>query len=127
MKVLFGLAAVVAFSATSAMAAEGQVSNHSLANMGLAGMKSMSDTQGLHIRGLSVIVGGGSTASIHGVGGSASSTNFYLATGKHSASGNNASVAGDLSSTVLTHGSHVATITTVNVIGAGGFSSATAK
>ncbi len=127
MKVLFGLAAVVAFSATSAMAAEGQVSNHSLTNMGLAGMKSMSDTQGLQIRGLSVIVGGGSTASIHGVGGSASSTNFYLATGKHSASGNNASVAGDVSSTIFTAGHHVATVTTVNVIGAGGFSSASSR
>ncbi len=102
MKVLLGLAAVVAFSAASAMAGEGRLSDQSLAKMGLAGMHSMSDAQGMHIRGMSVIVGGGSTASINGVGGHASSTNFYLATGAHSASGDNASVAGDMT----THDRH---------------------
>ncbi len=124
MKVLLGLAAVVAFSATSAMAGEGRVSDQSLAKMGLANMKTMSDSQGMHIRGLSVLVGGGSYATINGVGGSSGSVNFYLADGKHSASGDNASVAGDVTSTITTHGSHVTTVTTVNVIGAGGFSSA---
>jgi hypothetical protein len=127
MKVLFGLAAVVAFSAVSAMAGEGRVSNNALANMGLSGMKSMTDTQGMHIRGLSVTVGGGSIAFIGGVGGGAGSINYYSANGKHSASGDNASVAGDVTSTITTHGSHVTTTTTVNVIGAGGFSSATSR
>ena len=127
MKVLLGLAAVVAFSAASAMAGDGRLSDPSLAKMGLAGMHSMSDAQGLHIRGMSVIVGGGSTASINGVGGHASSTNFYLAAGRHSASGDNASVAGDVTSTIVTVGPFVATKTTVNAIGAGGFSSASSR
>ena len=73
------------------------------------------------------VVGGFSSASINGVGGTAGSTNFYFADSKKQASGNNASIAGDLTSTVTTHGSHVTTTTTVNVIGAGGFSTATAK
>jgi hypothetical protein len=127
MKVLLGLAAVVAFSAASAMAGDGRLSDQSLAKMGLAGMHSMSDVQGLHIRGLSVIVGGGSSASINGVGGHATSTNFYLASGKHSASGDNGSVAGDATTTVTTYGHFVSTKTTVNVIGAGGFSSASSR
>lgn len=124
MKVLLGLAAVVAFSAASAMAGEGRLSDQSLAKMGLAGMHSMSDAQGMHIRGMSVIVGGGSTASISGVGGHASSTNFYLATGAHSASGDNASVAGDTTTTSVSVGHFTVSKTTTNVIGAGGFSSA---
>ncbi len=126
MKSLIAFASVLALS-VPAMAAEGHVSHQSLAKMGLAGMSAMADAQGMQIRGLSVLVGGGSSAKISGVGGTASSTNFYAADGKHTASGDNASVAGDLTSTVTTHGSHVTTATTVNVIGAGGFSSATAK
>jgi hypothetical protein len=126
MKSLIAFASVLALS-VPALAAEGHVSHQSLAKMGLAGMSAMADAQGMHIRGLSVTVGGGSIAGIGGVGGGAASVNFYSANGKHSASGDNASVAGDLTSTVTTHGSHVTTTTTVNVIGAGGFSSATAK
>jgi hypothetical protein len=124
MKSLIAFASVVALSVVPAFAAEGHVSHQSLAKMGLSGMKAMADAQGAQIRGLSVIVGGGSYATISGVGGSAGSVNFYGATGKHSASGNNASVAGDVTSTITTHGSHVTTVTTVNAIGAGGFSSA---
>jgi hypothetical protein len=124
MKSLIALASVVALSVAPAFAAEGHVSQNSLANMGLAGMKAMADSQGTQIRGMSVIVGGGSLAGIGGVGGVAGSVNFYGATGKHSASGNNASVAGDATTTITTHGSHVSTSTTINVIGAGGFSSA---
>jgi hypothetical protein len=127
MKSLIAFASVVALSVVPAFAAQGHVSNQSLANMGLAGMKSMADAQGMQLRGLSVKVGGGSIAGIAGVGGGAASVNFYSANGKHSASGENASVAGDVTSTITTHGSHVTTTTTVNVIGAGGFSSATAK
>ncbi len=126
MKSLIAFASVLALS-VPAMAAEGHVSHQSLAKMGLAGMTAMADSQGMQIRGLSVLVGGGSSAKISGVGGTASSTNFYAADGTHSASGDNASVAGDVTSTITTHGSHVTTTTTVNVIGAGGFSSATSK
>ena len=125
MKSLIAFASVLALS-VPAMAAEGHVSHQSLAKMGLAGMTAMADSQGMQIRGLSVLVGGGSSAKISGVGGTASSTNFYAANGKHSASGENASVAGDVTSTI-TPTAASATVTTVNVIGAGGFSSATSK
>jgi hypothetical protein len=128
MKSLIAFASVVALSVVPAYAAEGHVSNQALAKMGLSGMKAMADAQGAQIRGLSIAVaGGGSTATIHGVGGSASSTNFYLAAGKHSASGNNASVAGDSTTTSVSFGPFTASKTTTNVIGAGGFSSASAK
>jgi hypothetical protein len=94
MKVLFALASFVAFSAAPAFAGEGQVSSQSLNKMGLSGMKSMTDAQGLKIRGLSIaVVGGFSTAHQYGDGGSASSTNFYFAAGHYSASGNNVSFA----------------------------------
>ena len=128
MKSLIALASVVALSVTPAFAAEGRISHQSLAKMGLSGMTAMADAQGAQIRGLSVaVVGGGSIAGISGVGGSAGSTNFYYADSKKSASGDNLSGAADLTSTVTTHGSHVTTTTTVNIIAAGGFSSATAK
>ncbi len=127
MKTLIALASVVALSVVPAFAAEGHISHKSLASMGLSGMKAMADSQGAQIRGMSVVVGGGSYATISGVGGSAGSVNFYGATGKLSASGNNASVAGDATSTIVTVGPFVATKTTINAIGAGGFSSATSK
>jgi hypothetical protein len=124
MKTLLGLATVIAFCAVPVFAGEGRLSDQSLNKMGLAGMKTMSDAQGLQVRGLGAQAGGFSTATINGVGGTASSTNFYYASGKKSASGENLSVAGDVSSTIITNGSHVTTVTTVNVIFAGGFSSA---
>jgi hypothetical protein len=127
MKVLLGLASVVVLSVAPAFAGDGQVSHQALAKMGLSGMKAMADSQGAQIRGMSVIVGGGSYAYINGVGGSAGSVNFYGATGAKSASGDNASVAGDTTSTITTVGFLVTTKTTVNVIGAGGFSSATSS
>jgi hypothetical protein len=126
MKSLIAFASVAAFAVCPAFAAQGTISHHSLAKMGLAGMNTMADSQGMQIRGLSVKVGGGSSATISGVGGTATSHNYYSADGKHSAEGDNASVAGDLTSTTVTIGSHSASKTTVNVIGAGGFSSASA-
>jgi hypothetical protein len=125
MKSLIAFASVVALSVAPAFAAEGHVSSQALANMGLSGMKAMADVQGMQIRGLSVLVGGGSYAKISGVGGTASSSNFYVANGKHSASGDNASVAGDTTNTTVTVGHFTASKTTTNIIGAGGFSSAT--
>jgi hypothetical protein len=45
------VAAVVGLCAGSAIAANGRVSDRSLAKMGLSGMKSLSDAQGSQIRG----------------------------------------------------------------------------
>jgi hypothetical protein len=59
MKLLIGWAAIVGLSAVSAMAGEGRLSNQSLAKIGLVGMKIMSDSQGLEIRGLGVADGSG--------------------------------------------------------------------
>jgi hypothetical protein len=132
MKSLIALASVVALSVSPAFAAEGHVSQKALANMGLSGMKAMADSQGTHIRGLSAIAvaGGGGYSTLHGVGGSTGELTFYGAadTGKKgaSASGDNAAISGDATTTITTHGSHVSTTTTVNVIGSGGFSSAKA-
>ncbi len=66
----------------------------------------MADAQGMQIRGLSVAASAAAAPPRSaGVGGHGGSTNFYAADGKHTASGDNASVAGDLTSTVTTHGS----------------------
>lgn len=128
MKSLIALASVAMLAVTPAFAAEGHVSNNSLAKMGLSGMKAMADSQGTQIRGLAIAVaGGGSYSHISGVGGSSGSVNFYLAAdaGKHAnASGDNASISGDATTTVVTLGPFSASKTTVNVIGSGGFSSA---
>jgi len=119
MKSILAFASVVAFSVAPAFAGEGQVSNPSLAKMGLSGMKAMSDAQGMNVRGLSIaVVGGFSQASIHSGGGEASSTNFYFAAGKHSANGANLSGAAALN----VNGYH----TSLTVVAAGGFSTASA-
>jgi hypothetical protein len=65
MKLLIGLAAIVGLSAVSAMAGEGRLSNQSLAKIGLVGMKIMSDSQGLEIRGLGVTEGSGRKRDDH--------------------------------------------------------------
>ena len=77
MKSLIALASV-AMLAVPAFAGEGHVSNQSLAKMGLSGMKAMADSQGAHIRGLSVAVAGGvGYSTISGVGGSTGELTFY--------------------------------------------------
>lgn len=55
MKIPFVLAlvALVALAAAPALAGDGQVSGKQLAALGLSGMKSMSDTQGMTVRGQS--------------------------------------------------------------------------
>ena len=69
MKMLFATAALVALSAASAVAADGRVSDHSLARMGLSGMKIMSDVDGNSIRGTSYAeISGGSGAHLLGAG-----------------------------------------------------------
>jgi hypothetical protein len=133
MKSLIALASV-AMLAVPAFAGEGHVSNQSLAKMGLSGMKAMADSQGAQIRGLSsiAVASGSGYSSISGVGGTSHESTDYLAaaTSKHgssTASGDNAAISGDATTTVVTLGPFVASKTTVNVIGSGGFSSASAK
>jgi hypothetical protein len=123
MKSLYALAAIVAFSAVPAFAGEGHVSTNSLAKMGLAGMKTMNDAQGMQIRGTSIaVVAGVSYAHISGEGGSAGSINGYFAAGHHSASGANlsAAAAGD----VTIKGDDVKV--NFGFVAAGGFSTAKA-
>jgi hypothetical protein len=60
MKLLIAFATVLCLSAVSAVAGDGQLSDQSLAKIGLGGMQVMSDTQGLEIRGLGVSEGTGS-------------------------------------------------------------------
>jgi hypothetical protein len=54
MKALIGCAAILGLSAVTAMAGEGRLSNKSLTKIGLGGMKLMSDSNGLEIRGLGI-------------------------------------------------------------------------
>jgi hypothetical protein len=54
MKALIGCAAILGLSAVTAMAGEGRLSNPSLTKIGLGGMKLMSDSNGLEIRGLGI-------------------------------------------------------------------------
>lgn len=54
MKTLVTLAVVVCFASLPACAADGQISKSSLDRLGLAGLKPMSDVQGLEVRGLGV-------------------------------------------------------------------------
>lgn len=93
---LIMLAVVLAFGfAGQAVAADGNVSNGMLADMGLSGIQTMSDTQGDQIRGKGYAsVWGGGYAAVHG----AASANGYVATSSnhHSSSlaaGANLSVA----------------------------------
>jgi ABC-type Zn2+ transport system substrate-binding protein/surface adhesin len=55
MKSLLTFAAVLFFAALPAYSADGRIPDSSLARLGLAGMTSMSDAQGLEIRGLGVM------------------------------------------------------------------------
>jgi hypothetical protein len=123
MKSLFALAAVVAFCAAPAFAAEGHVSSKSLSNMGLSSLKAMDDAQGMTVRGTSIAIASGTSWAVQfGGGGAAGSTNTSTGVGKHSASQNNFSVAGQTE--IVTVGPFVASAT--HVIGAGGAASASA-
>ena len=82
----------------SARADEGRVNRATLDSMGLAGLRVMSDSEGLAVRGFgynssSAKAYGVSKAAISGHGGSAESTNGYLAQGSHFAAGENFSFA----------------------------------
>jgi hypothetical protein len=56
MKILVALVTVVGLSAAPALAGDCQIPNHSLARMGLHGMTTMSDADGMSIRGQAVVV-----------------------------------------------------------------------
>lgn len=100
------LAAVLAFGFSGqAMAADGNVSDGLLADMGLASMQTMTDAQGDQIRGKGFAAAWGySSAHVYG----AHSTNGYLAVGHHVAAGANLSIAANK----------------YKIAGAGGFSAA---
>jgi hypothetical protein len=120
MKILFGVVSVIALGLSPVVAGEGNLSNQSLARMGLGGMKSLSDAQGMQLRGLSAQAGGWSSTTLVALNGATSSTNYAYAGDKHSASTANLSVSGALTSTSSNYGSH----TYVDVIAAGGLSAA---
>lgn len=57
MKRMFCIAAAFALFASPALAGDGQISNAALARLGLGGMRPMSDSQGLAVRGQFAIAG----------------------------------------------------------------------
>jgi hypothetical protein len=61
MRTLFTLATALGLAAP-AFAGDGQISDRSLAKFGLAGMKTISDTEGLKIRGQSFVIAGSFTS-----------------------------------------------------------------
>ena len=96
MKVRLLILLVVVMGASQALAAGGVPSQATLASMGLANLRVMSDSEGLAIRGLGyngASAAGKSWASIAGHGAAAGSTNSYNAKGKHLAGGRNESEA----------------------------------
>src|SRR5580704_7078740 len=64
MKTLLGAVSVIALCLNPVMAGEGNLSDQSLARMGLAGMKNLSDSQGMQVRGLSAQAGGWSSTTL---------------------------------------------------------------
>ena|SRR5580704_14983671 len=120
MKTLFGAVSVIALGLSPVVAGEGNLSNQALARMGLVGMKSLSDAQGMQLRGLAAQAGGWSSTTLIAVGGTTGTTNYAYAGDQHSASTANLSVSGALTSTSSNYGSH----TYVDVIAAGGLSAA---
>src|SRR5579872_3538389 len=97
MKKLLGAVSALALCVTPVFAGEGNVSHQSLAKMGLVGMKAMSDSDGMQLRGLSTQAGGWSSTTLIAVGGETSSTNFSYAADKKSATTANLSVSGAVS------------------------------
>lgn len=83
MKNLLAILAVVALSAGAAVAGDGNVPQSTLSSMGLSGLKSMTDTQGLNVRGMGAIasVSGSSFAVQVGLGGLATAQSDYFGLG----------------------------------------------
>jgi hypothetical protein len=70
MKTLIAIASVACMTAVPAYPAEGQISNLALARMGLGSMATVSDDQGLNIRGLGIasVIGNGQWGNGSGSG-----------------------------------------------------------
>ena len=120
MKTLFGAVSVIALGLSPVLAGEGNLSNQSLAKMGLAGMKTLSDNQGMQLRGLAAQAGGWSSTTLIAVGGTTSETTAAYGAGHTRANTTDLSVSGAASVTTTNHGSYGY----LNIIAAGGVSSA---
>jgi hypothetical protein len=109
---ILSVAAVVSFLGFDADASDpfrstsdsSAVSTSSLSDMGLSGMKTLSNDDAKQIRGQGAIVWGGSYAYVWGAG----SVNGYLATGNYVAGGANLSFAGNRRGTVYAGGFSIA-------------------
>ena len=77
--VLLTAAVAVALSCSQSFAADGNVSNSSLAKMGLSNVKVMSDAEGMQVRGKLAIAWGRASASASGPNASAAVQPGYLA------------------------------------------------
>ena len=84
-KTLLAIATACLIPAATSFAADGRIPAHSLNNMGLAGMKSMTDNEGLTVRGMGSTVGGFGVATVPG----AAAVGTFYASGGKSASGFN--------------------------------------
>ena len=84
------VACVVLTAGFAGAATPGQVSDNTLAMMGLSGMQSMSDVQGMEVRGTSFVATAGFSYAVSP--GSAAASG-YVAAGSHYASGNSGSIA----------------------------------
>jgi hypothetical protein len=151
-KVLFSMVAALCVAVSSVNAAEG-ISADTLNAMGLSGLKIMSDSEGLAVRGMGLdfdgcaqcerglhlaAVSGNSFATMNlegcpdcvPIGGSSHSENAYISVGEYYAAGTNFSEAGASYSTVesVDVGGVVTTLTktTTARVFAGGFSTARA-
>lgn len=90
MKKLLAIAsACLLVPAATAFAADGRIPTRSLNNMGLAGMRFMSDNDGFTVRGAGSTVGGFSLAIVNGAG----ATSTFYGSGGKSASGYTVSIA----------------------------------
>jgi hypothetical protein len=92
-----GLLVAAALFASHVWAANGRPSNETLNEMGVGNLQVMSDAEGLNVRGMGWTgssAGGASFAAVSAYGGNAASFNYYSASGKHKAAGQNNSYAG---------------------------------
>jgi hypothetical protein len=93
MKNLLAILAVVAVSASAALAGDGNIPQSTLSSMGLSGLKTISDAQGLKVRGMGAIasVNGASFALMVDL---ANPPSFATADSDYTATGFGASQAG---------------------------------
>ena len=105
MKYALSIVMLLAVSAGSAMADQGQVSKDRLADLGLSSIQVMSDVQGEQIRGKGfAAVAGYSYAHTYGAG----SADGYIAAGHHFAAGGSISFAASRYSYAVAGGGAIA-------------------